>query len=201
MDPCFMGLALEQARKAAELDEVPVGCVIVHSGKVIGRGHNDTNRTYNGTRHAEFLAIDEVLRTYPQAIFAESDLYVTVEPCIMCASALRQISIRRVFFGAANERFGGCGSVLRVSQDPGPYPPYLAFPDIMRREAVILLREFYASENPKAPQPKQKKQRIVKEELPPLNITDYVSREDYCRIFGENKLSEYDAHFSEFLAP
>lgn len=194
MDPGFMKAALDEAHLAAKLDEVPVGCVLVYNGRIIGRGHNDTNRTYNGTRHAEFLAIDEALQKYPKSIFSQTDLYVTVEPCIMCASALRQLSIRRVFFGAANERFGGCGSVLRVNQDLGPYPPYVAFPDVMRREAVMLLRRFYASENPKAPQPKQKKQRVVKDELPPLNIGDYVSREEYGRLFGEIRIGEYDAY-------
>lgn len=72
---------------------------------------------YQGTRHAEFLAIDEVLRSYPPSIFREVDLYVTVEPCVMCASALRQYQIRRVFFGCTNDKFGGTGSVLSLHSE------------------------------------------------------------------------------------
>lgn len=70
-----------------------------------------------GTRHAEFLALEEVLRTYPRSILRKTDLYVTVEPCVMCASALRQYQIRRVYFGCANERFGGTGSVLSLHSE------------------------------------------------------------------------------------
>ena len=69
-----------------------------------------------GIRHAELCAVDEILKTYSAEIFKTTDLYVTVEPCIMCAGALRQLGVRNVFFGCANERFGGCGSVLRVNQ-------------------------------------------------------------------------------------
>ncbi len=70
-----------------------------------------------GTRHAEFVAIDEMLQNHPLHAIQETDLYVTVEPCIMCASALRQYRIRRVFFGCGNERFGGTGSVLSVHSE------------------------------------------------------------------------------------
>lgn len=67
-----------------------------------------------GTRHAEFLAIEEILKKNPPSIFSETDLYVTVEPCIMCASALRQLKIRKVYFGCSNDRFGGTGGVFSI---------------------------------------------------------------------------------------
>jgi tRNA-specific adenosine deaminase 2 len=70
-----------------------------------------------GTRHAEFLAIAEALQSYPKSVFAQVDLYVTVEPCVMCASLLRQYNIRQVYFGCANDRFGGNGSVLSLHSE------------------------------------------------------------------------------------
>ncbi len=67
-----------------------------------------------GTRHAEFVAIDQILKKHPLSVFQETDLYVTVEPCIMCAAALRQYRIRTVYFGCANDRFGGTGGVFSI---------------------------------------------------------------------------------------
>ncbi len=106
-----------KAEEALEAGEVPVGCVIVRGKEIIGRGRNRTNETKNGTRHAEFYAIDQVIQTYPDSyeeILSQSTLYVTVEPCIMCAGALRHVGIKKVYFGCGNERFGGCGSILDV---------------------------------------------------------------------------------------
>jgi tRNA-specific adenosine deaminase 2 len=75
------------------------------------------NNILQGTRHAEFLAIAEMLQTYPKSAIKETDLYVTVEPCIMCTAALRQYGIRSVFVGTHNERFGGVGGVLTVHSE------------------------------------------------------------------------------------
>jgi tRNA-specific adenosine deaminase 2 len=76
---------------------------------------------FKGTRHAELEAIDEILLKYPASVFHETSLYVTVEPCIMCAAALRELGIQSVYFGCWNERFGGTGSILSIHEDPlGP---------------------------------------------------------------------------------
>lgn len=190
-----MDLAVQQAEKALELKEVPVGCVFIHDNKVLGYGHNDTNRTLNGTRHAELCAIDRILETFGSEILHETDLYVTVEPCIMCASALRQVGIRKVFFGAGNDRFGGCGSVVSInqdSQDQSHGTPYPVYPGLRRREAIMLLREFYTMQNPTAPQPKAKKQRIVKEDIPAINFSLYLSETDFANYYGKELLSEYE---------
>lgn len=74
-------------------------------------------KAQQGTRHAEFLAISEMLLSYPKSALKSTDLYVTVEPCIMCASALRQYQIRSVYFGCANDRFGGTGGVLNIHSE------------------------------------------------------------------------------------
>jgi tRNA-specific adenosine deaminase 2 len=162
-----MRQALSIASEALSTNEVPVGCIFVHGDQVIGRGKNDTNRSLSGIRHAELVAIDQILLTHPPSIFAETDLYVTVEPCIMCASALRQLKIRKVFFGCQNERFGGCGGVLKVNEGEGGYP---AEGGIFRSEGVLLLRTFYVQENQRAPVPIGKKGREVKMGDLPLDI-------------------------------
>ncbi|KAJ9632360.1 tRNA(adenine34) deaminase [Taxawa tesnikishii (nom. ined.)] len=113
----FMREAIDMAQLALRSDETPVGCVFVHNGETIGRGMNGTNATLNGTRHAEFVALSQILQSKGAGVLRETDLYVTVEPCIMCASALRQFGIRAVYFGCANERFGGCGGVMNVHSE------------------------------------------------------------------------------------
>ncbi|KAA8895893.1 cytidine deaminase-like protein [Sphaerosporella brunnea] len=164
----FMRAALDMAETALRTDEVPVGCVFVHDGQIIGRGMNDTNRSLCGTRHAEFIAIESILRSHPAEIFSETDLYVTVEPCVMCASALRQLRIRRVFFGCLNDRFGGCGGVLKIHEGPGTDPRYPCYGGINHDEAIMLLRRFYIQENERAPQPLAKKSRTLKTEVLPF---------------------------------
>ncbi|RKO89802.1 cytidine deaminase-like protein, partial [Blyttiomyces helicus] len=156
-----------QAEEAYTAGEVPVGCIFVRSSTIIGRGRNRTNETLNGTRHAELEAIDEILVAHAGEVdWGEVDLYVTVEPCVMCASALRHIRIRKVYYGCGNERFGGCGSVFRVHQDDvGGDPPYEAESGYYREEAIMMLRRFYVRENDHAPEPKKKATRVLKTEI------------------------------------
>jgi len=168
----FMRQALEMAEKALAIDEVPVGCVFVKDGQVIGRGMNDTNRSLCGTRHAEFLGIQEILKTNTEDVFREVDLYVTVEPCIMCASALRQLRIRSVYFGCLNDRFGGCGGVLTLHSDKAPEPAYPVYGGLYREQAIMLLRRFYIQENERAPVPTAKKNRELKTEIVPWSVDD-----------------------------
>lgn len=155
----FMQKAIDTAEQALIEGETPVACVLVLDGQVVARGMNDTNRSLNGTRHAEFLAISEFLANFPITKLAETDLYVTVEPCIMCASALRQYGIRTVYFGCGNERFGGNGSVLSIHSDESLDPPYPSYGGLYRKEAIMLLRRFYIQENGNAPNPRAKGNR------------------------------------------
>lgn len=163
----FMGIAVEQAELALSEKEVPVGCVFVHAGKVLATGSNKTNASLNGTLHAEFVAMAKILSSHDASIFKETDLYVTVEPCLMCASALRQIGIRKVLFGCHNDRFGGCGGVFSLhndvwkTQDAG----YEVRAGILRREAIMLLRRFYLLENGSAPKPALKSSRVLKDAI------------------------------------
>ncbi|KAM0689132.1 hypothetical protein Q7P36_011209 [Cladosporium allicinum] len=166
----FMRKAIEMAQLALRSDETPVGCVFVKDGEVIGRGINGTNASLNGTRHAEFVALCEIMSRHHPSILHTTDLYVTVEPCVMCASALRQFGIRSVYFGCLNDRFGGTGGVMTVHMDEGVDPPYPVYGGLFREEAIMLLRRFYVQENDKAPEPKPKKNRELKTEILPVGV-------------------------------
>lgn len=150
-DAEFMRIALMQAELAIQAGEVPVGCVFIRDGAVIGQGYNLTNAQCNATRHAEMVAIDGILEQAHPSIFKDSDLYVTCEPCIMCASALGLIGVRRVIYGCSNDKFGGCGSILHLHE--GQYPTSAG---VLNDEAIALFKRFYARENIKAPEAKRK---------------------------------------------
>ncbi|KAI7864230.1 cytidine deaminase-like protein [Spinellus fusiger] len=168
-DDRFMLEALDVAQEAYEHLEVPVGCVFVHNNTVLARGRNKPNETFNATRHAEIEAIDAILKEHPLTIFATTDLYVTVEPCVMCASALRQVGIRHVYFGCGNDKFGGNGSVFDIHSDPRLETPtskhYTTQGDKHSEEAILLLRKFYVRENNHTPTPKKKTNRVLKTEI------------------------------------
>ncbi|RPD62095.1 tRNA specific adenosine deaminase [Lentinus tigrinus ALCF2SS1-6] len=170
----WMQAAMGMVEEALAAQEVPVGCVFVRDDKIIARARNRTNQLRNATRHAELEAIDEILADkeltpeiteYP---LSNTILYVTVEPCIMCASALRQMGIKEVYYGCDNDRFGGCGSVLGVNSAlPHPkHPGYRAHSGYLRDEAIMILRRFYITENTNAPVPKSKTNRVLKTDIP-----------------------------------
>ncbi|OJJ06881.1 hypothetical protein ASPVEDRAFT_201184 [Aspergillus versicolor CBS 583.65] len=177
---CFMEQAFEMARRALDLGETPVGCVLVYKNKIVGRGMNDTNRSMNGTRHAEFLALQEILRSYPKSVLRSTDLYVTVEPCVMCAAALRQYQIRSVYYGCGNERFGGTGSILSLHSDSAIDRPYSVYGGLQRKEAIMLLRRFYIQENEKAPKPRPKKNRELNTKFDDVDTDPLMGETDGC---------------------
>ncbi|KAJ7265901.1 cytidine deaminase-like protein [Mycena haematopus] len=172
----FMAEAMAMAEEALAAGEVPVGCIFVRRNTIIAKARNRTNELRNATRHAELEAIDEILSdpalTAPGNIeypLSDTILYVTVEPCIMCASALRQMGIKQVFFGCANDRFGGCGGVIGVNDrlEHPSHPPYEAIGGFSREDAILILRRFYVTENSNAPAPKSKANRVLKTEILP----------------------------------
>ncbi|TKY90429.1 hypothetical protein EX895_000427 [Sporisorium graminicola] len=185
----WMHEALAMAQEALDANEVPVGGVFVRKGQVIARGRNRTNELLNATRHAELEAIDHILSIMPPSAsdfaiaphsgpegdnpFKDTTLYVTIEPCIMCGAALRQIGIGRVVFGAGNERFGGNGSVLGLHDDDAivSSPGYESVGGYLRDEAIMMLRRFYITENTSAPKPQNKSRRVLKTEIHPPGIS------------------------------
>jgi tRNA(adenine34) deaminase len=117
-DAYFMGEALRQARKAWEQDEVPVGAVIVHQGRIIARACNQVEMLKDATAHAEMLAITQAESVVGDWRLNECDLYVTKEPCPMCAGALVHVRMKRVIFGCPSPKDGAGGSLLQLLQHP-----------------------------------------------------------------------------------
>ncbi len=148
---------------------MPIGCVFVNrsTGDIIGCGRNRTNETKNATRHAEIVAIDQIIESQGDGYdWSSLDLFVTVEPCIMCTAALRLLGIHRVFFGTRNDRFGGCGSIIPAHTGYMPEdckPLEVVLVESQRKECVMLLRRFYMRQNDRAPKPKSKRNRVLKE--------------------------------------
>ncbi len=116
LDEKYMKEALKQAKKAAVIDEVPIGCVIVHEGKIIARGYNRRNKEGSTLAHAEIIAIKKASRKLNDWRLEECTMYVTLEPCPMCAGAIVQARIPKVVIGAMNPKAGCAGSILDMFQ-------------------------------------------------------------------------------------
>lgn len=163
--------AFEQADEALHNTEVPIGCSILDrsTGSLVAWGRNRTNESRNATRHAEIEALDMLKRGSPsmQPPYRNLALVVTIEPCIMCIMALRMAGITSVYFGASNERFGGCGSIIRAHTGEYhaevPEAKIVMLGEEWRRRAVMLLRRFYLTENARAPKPRKKANRKLKD--------------------------------------
>lgn len=113
----FMKEALKQAQKAYDKLEVPVGAVIVKDGKIIARAYNQKEEKQDTTNHAEIMAIKKASKKLGSWRLLDCDMYVTLEPCSMCAGALIQSRIRKVYIGTLDEKTGACGSVLNLLND------------------------------------------------------------------------------------
>ena len=130
-DADFMGEALAEARLAASAGEMPVGCVIVREGKIIARAHNECEATCDATAHAELLAIRRASAAARDWRLSGCTLYVTLEPCPMCAGAIVQARVGRLVYGAADPGQGCAGSLYRICEDP-------AFPHFCKSEGGVL---------------------------------------------------------------
>ena len=140
----FMEEALSLARVAAAAGEVPVGCVVTRAGEIIGRGYNLRETRGSALAHAEILAIDEACRATGLWRLSDCEIYVTLEPCPMCAGAIINARIPRVFFGARDEVSGACGSVLNLFEERFNHKPAIVG-GVMAGESAGLLREFFKS--------------------------------------------------------
>ena len=117
-DIYFMGEALRQAHRAWEAEEVPVGAIVVHEGRIIARAHNQVETLKDATAHAEMLAITQAESVLGDWRLNECELYVTKEPCPMCAGALVHVRMKRVVFGCPSEKDGAGGSLMQILQHP-----------------------------------------------------------------------------------
>ncbi len=142
-DERFMTQALNEARKAFQADEVPVGCVIVHDGIVIGRGYNRTESLQDPTAHAEMLAITSAAEHLGSWRLSGCTVYSTVEPCAMCAGALVLARVDRLVFGAADPKFGACVSIFRIVQDPRLNHRMALSSGILLDDCAEIMQEFF----------------------------------------------------------
>lgn len=140
----FMKEALRLAAKAFEEDEVPVGAVIVHKNKIIGRAHNQTNLLKDPTAHAEILAITQAADHLKHDRLLDTEMYVTLEPCPMCVGAMIQARIPRLYYAARNPKCGACGSVVNLLT--GKWNHAITVEEgALAAEAGALLKEFFKS--------------------------------------------------------
>ena len=143
-DEQYMRRALNEARVAAEISEVPVGAVIVLDGKVVGRGHNQREMLRDPTAHAEMLAITQAAAAMRSWRLENTTLYVTLEPCLMCAGAIFNARIQRVVFGAADPRAGACGSLYQVGLDTRLNHRFEVDGGLLAEECGALLQDFFS---------------------------------------------------------
>jgi tRNA(adenine34) deaminase len=140
-----MRLALEQAQLALAHDDVPVGAVVVHSDEAIGLGHNERERRRDPTAHAEMLALQEAARALGSWRLLDTVLYVTLEPCAMCAGAIVLGRVPRVVYGTGDPKAGAAGSVLDVLGQPRLNHRPAVTGGVLAAECAALLVEFFAS--------------------------------------------------------
>ena len=138
-----MGEALRQARRAWEHDEVPVGAVIVHDGRIIARAHNQVEMLKDATAHAEMLAITQAESVIGDWRLTECDLYVTKEPCPMCAGALVHVRMRRVIFGCVSAKDGAAGGVVDLLRHPRLNHQCNVSSGVREAECAEMLRAFF----------------------------------------------------------
>ncbi len=135
--------ALKQAKKAAELGEVPIGCVIVYQGKIIGRGYNRRKIDKNTLSHAELIAIRKASKKMGDWRLEECTMYVTLEPCQMCSGAIVQARIPTVVIGCSNPKAGCAGSILNILQEPKFNHQVEIVNGVMEEECSKILTDFF----------------------------------------------------------
>lgn len=142
-DEKWMRAALQEAVKAFRKKEVPVGAVVVHQDKIIGRGHNQTESLRDATAHAEILAIGAAANYLNSWRLSDAVLYVTLEPCPMCAGAMVMSRIKKLVFGAYDPKAGACGSLYNIIQDKRLNHQIEVLPEVLKEECSALLQTFF----------------------------------------------------------
>ena len=136
--------ALDQAKRAAENDEVPVGAVVVLDDKIVGEGYNRPLGTHDPTAHAEIVALREAARHLENYRLGGTTLYVTLEPCLMCAGAILQARVQRVVFGTFDEKAGAVGSTANLLQSPLANHQCQVTAGVLRNDCAALIEGFFA---------------------------------------------------------
>lgn len=139
----YMKAAIQQAKKAYKLGEVPIGCVIVYQDKIIGRGYNRRNTDKNTLAHAEISAIKKASKKMGDWRLEDCDLYVTLEPCQMCSGAIVQARIKKVIIGSMNPKAGCAGSILNILQMPEFNHQVEIERGVLEEECSNMLKDFF----------------------------------------------------------
>ncbi len=142
-DERFMKEAIRQAKKASALVEVPIGCVIVHEGKIIGRGYNRRNTDHLALAHAEIMAIRKASRVIGDWRLEDCTLYVTLEPCQMCAGAIVQARIPRCVIGSMNPKAGCAGSIYNLLEEDRFNHQVDVTRGVLEEECTAMLKDFF----------------------------------------------------------
>ena len=145
MDNEFMKIALNEAQAAIAEGEMPVGAVVVKDGKVIATGHNVRNKEFDPTLHAEIVAIRKACEILSDWRLSDCDLYVTLEPCVMCSGAIINSRMRSVYFGAYDPEYGGAGGRIDLFSKAYFGSNTTVYGGIMEEECTSMLKNFFAS--------------------------------------------------------
>jgi tRNA(adenine34) deaminase len=140
---------LKEAEKAFEKDEVPVGCVIVHKGQIIARGHNQIELLKDPTAHAEMLALTSAAAFLNSKWLNDATIYVTIEPCSMCAGAMVLARIKNLVYGADDPKTGACGSVFDIVDNKKLNHRIKVTKGVLKSECAALLKEFFKKKRAK----------------------------------------------------
>ncbi|HEM5141127.1 TPA: tRNA adenosine(34) deaminase TadA [Streptococcus suis] len=139
----FMSQALIEAEKSLEKDEIPIGCVIVKDGEIIGRGHNAREELNQAIMHAEVMAIQEANRVEGNWRLLDTTLFVTIEPCVMCSGAIGLARIPQVVYGATNQKFGAAGSLYDILTDQRLNHRVKVETGILEAECANIMQDFF----------------------------------------------------------
>lgn len=143
-DDYFMRLALREAEKAYNAEEVPIGAVIVHENRIIGRGYNQTEHLQDPTAHAEMIAITAAATSLGSRRLLDCTLYVTLEPCSMCAGAIVLARIPRLVFAASDPKAGACGTLYNIAHDQRLNHRASITTGVLEQDGAMILKSFFA---------------------------------------------------------
>lgn len=139
----YMLEAIKEAKKALAIDEIPVGAVIVKDGKIIARGYNKKELKQNATKHAEIIAIEKASKKLNNWRLIDCEMYVTVEPCVMCAGAILSARLKKVYIGTNDNKMGAVGSVLNLFEDYTFNHKVEYEKNIMKEDCEKLIKDFF----------------------------------------------------------
>lgn len=145
MEEKFMKEALKEAKKAYKIGEIPIGAVVVKDNEIIARGHNQKEIKKDATKHAEIIAIQKASKIVQGWRLEDCEMYVTLEPCMMCTGAIIQSRIKKVYIGAMDEKMGYCGSVLNLLEYNKYDYKVESETGIMQEECSKIIKDFFAS--------------------------------------------------------